>query len=142
MTHARERRTSKNFVSSSHQGALLMQGSEPLSAVLDIALHEGQAGLLLRQGWRVDVDAQHAAKPEVLAHALVHHLLVHTAPSNVAWARAHRKIVICELTPDADHFDPFGVVSLDQKLVWHLIPAWKKNTKRSVHVSSGRSENK
>src|ERR1041385_1663422 len=47
------------------------------------------------------------------------HLLVHTAATRIALVRAHVKILIRELTPDADHFDPFGFVSLDQKLVFH-----------------------
>lgn len=43
--------------------------------------------------------------PEIFAQTLVHHLLVHTAASRIAPVRAHRKILVCELTPDADHFD-------------------------------------
>ena len=41
ITHARERRTSKNFVSSLHQESrLFAQGSEAFFAVLGIAVHE------------------------------------------------------------------------------------------------------
>ena len=47
------------------------------------------------------------------------HLLVHAAATRIALVRAHVKILIRELTPDADHFDPFGFVGLDEKIVFH-----------------------
>ncbi len=47
------------------------------------------------------------------------HLLVHAAATRIALVRAHVKILIAELTPDADYFDPFGFIGLDQKIVFH-----------------------
>jgi hypothetical protein len=47
------------------------------------------------------------------------HLLVHAAATRIALMRAHVKILIRELTPHADHFDPLGFVRLNQEIVFH-----------------------
>jgi hypothetical protein len=47
------------------------------------------------------------------------HLLVHAAATRISLVRAYGKILIRELTPDADHFYPFGFVGFDQKVVFH-----------------------
>jgi hypothetical protein len=41
------------------------------------------------------------------------HVLVRAAAARITLVRAHVKILIAELTPDADHFDPFGFVGVD-----------------------------
>jgi hypothetical protein len=41
------------------------------------------------------------------------HLLAHATATRIALMRTHVKILIRELTPDADHFDPFGFVGVD-----------------------------
>src|SRR6185503_8266416 len=81
----------------------LTQGSEALSAVLNIALDELQTGFLVRQRRSAHVNAQHVAKPQILTYTLMHHLFVHATAPRIAFAWPHRKIVICELTPDTAH---------------------------------------
>src|SRR5258708_1270060 len=98
------------------------QCREPLSAVLSIALHEFQPSLRRRQGRRVDVNPQHADKPQILAHTLVHHLFVHAAPSRVALARTERKIAVAEFTPHAHNFDSLGFIGFHKKFVFHGRP--------------------
>src|SRR5260370_1366653 len=97
---------------------------EPLSAVLRIALHEFQATFRRRQ-WRcIDVNAQHIDKPQILAHALMHHLFAYAAPSRVIRSRTHRKILIAELTPHAHNLHPLGLVGFHKKCVFHgMLPA-------------------
>ena len=69
---------------------------------------------------KLHVDAQHVAKPEILTHTLVHHLLVHATSSKIALARAYREILVVEFTPDADHFEAFSVIGVDEKVVFHV----------------------
>ena len=47
---------------------------------------------------RADVDAEHRAEPEVFAHALVHHLLVHASTAGILGVRADTQVVVAELT--------------------------------------------
>jgi hypothetical protein len=61
------------------------------------------------------------------------HLLVHAAASRIRLVWAHVKILIPELTPDADHFDPFGFVGLDQKIVFHNYSDLKGSIIKAFH---------
>ncbi len=92
---------------------LLTQDLKAFAAVFSVALDELQTSLRMWQGWRAHVDPQHVAKPQILAHALMHHLLVHATPSTVGRVRAHQKVVVLELTPHADHLDAFRCVCVD-----------------------------
>src|SRR5687768_11089468 len=98
---------------------LLTQRIKSFAAILCITLNELQTSFLLREGWCTHVDPEHIAKPEILTHTLMDHLLVHTAATRIALVRTYVKILIRELTPDADHFDPFRLVGLDEKIVFH-----------------------
>jgi hypothetical protein len=98
---------------------LLTQSIQSFAAILCITSHELQTSFLMREGWSTHINAQHVAKPEILAHTLMDHLLVHTAASRIILERAHVKILIRELTPDTDHFDAFGFVCLNQEIVSH-----------------------
>jgi len=69
------------------------QRREPLSAVFRIALHEFQSSLRRRQRRRVDVNSQHADKPQIFTHALMHHLLVHVAPRGSPRAAAPEDLI-------------------------------------------------
>jgi hypothetical protein len=93
--------------------------SEPLAAMFRVAFHEPDAGFLFRKRRGIDFDAQHVAKPQVLAHALMHHLFVHAASARIAVLRPYWKLLILELAPYADHLDALGFVSFDQKIVLH-----------------------
>src|SRR5260370_29894325 len=97
----------------------LPQGHEPLSAVLCISLHEFQSSLCRRKWRRANLNSQHVDEPQILAHALVHHLFVHAAPSPVARAWTHWKILVAEFTPHAHHFDPLGLISFHKKAIFH-----------------------
>src|SRR5712692_584248 len=109
MTHARGLCTSKNFVSHSHQE----------SSFLRIAFHEFQPRLHRRQRRRVDVDPQHVQEPQILARALVHHLLPHAPPSRISPSRTHRKILVTEFAPDAYDLDPFRLIGFNKEVVSH-----------------------
>src|SRR5260370_16421603 len=95
------------------------QGLKPFPTVLRITLDELPPHLLRRQRRRAHVNSQHGAKPEVLAHALVHHLLPHAAPSPVVRSRTHRQILIAKLAPHADNLHALGLVCLYQEVVSH-----------------------
>src|SRR5271166_800873 len=89
---------------------LLAQLREPFSAVSRVLLDELQASFWFWQRWCFDVDSEHGPKPQILADALMHHLLMNTTSPWIITAGAHRKIVIPELAPHADHFDSFTCV--------------------------------
>src|SRR5260370_10275475 len=97
----------------------LPQRRQPLSAVLRIALHEFQSSLCRRQWRRANVNSQHIDEPQILAHALVHHLFSHAAPSRVARAWTHGKILVAEFTPHAHHFHPLCLISFHKKAIFH-----------------------
>jgi hypothetical protein len=48
------------------------------------------------------------------------HLLVHATPSRIVAMRAHGEILVSEFTPNADHFDAFGFVGVNEKVIVHL----------------------
>src|SRR5260370_1775091 len=55
----------------------------------------------------------------MLAQAVMHHLLAHSAPSRVTRSGTHRKIPIAELTPDAHNLHPLGLVGFHKECVFH-----------------------
>src|SRR5262245_36883980 len=89
------------------------QRLEAFAAVFRVALHELDPYFALRKRRRTDIDAQHAPKPGVLADALMHHVLVHAASARIRRMRPHWKILVPELAPDAQDFEPLGLVALD-----------------------------
>src|SRR5450756_225291 len=98
---------------------LLLEYSESLAAMFRIASHEPGAGFLFRERRGTDFDAQRVAKPQVLAHALMYHLLVHAASARIALLRPYRKVLILELAPHAQDLHALRLVSLDQKIILH-----------------------
>jgi hypothetical protein len=80
---------------------LLSERREPLPTIFGVAFQESRACFGLWQRGRVDVDAEHGATPRIFAHALVHHLLVHTAAARVALTRSDGKVLVLELAPHA-----------------------------------------
>src|SRR5678810_774346 len=98
---------------------LLLEYRESLAAMFCIALYEPGAGFLFRERRSTDLDAQHVPKPQVLAHALMHHLLVHAPAARIALPRPYREVFVLELAPHAQDFHSFRLVSLDQKIVFH-----------------------
>jgi len=92
---------------------------EPLAAMFRVTFHEPDAGFLFRKRRGTAFDAQHVAKPQVLAHALMHHVLVHAPAARIALPRPYREIFVLELAPHAQNFHSFRLVSLDQKIVFH-----------------------
>src|SRR5579864_3489327 len=98
---------------------LVLQRRQALSAVLRIALDELQPRFRSRQRRSPHINSEHVPEPQVLAHALMYHLLAHAAPPRISFPWPHRKIRIAELAPHADHLHPLGRVSLHQKCVSH-----------------------
>src|SRR5262249_48888133 len=95
------------------------QSGLPLSAILCIATHELQAGFS-RWEWRgAHIEAEHVDKPQVLADTLVHHMLVDAPPSRIRRIRADRQVFVFEHAPNAYNLYPLGLVSLDEKVVFH-----------------------
>src|SRR5262249_11023454 len=78
------------------------------------------ARFLSGEGWGTDVDSEHIAKPQVLAYALVHHLLVDAAPSYICCIGANLEIFIAKLAPYTNDLYAFRRVGIHQELVSHL----------------------
>src|SRR5438093_7507659 len=98
---------------------LLPQRGEPFSAVFRVSLHELEPCLLLRKRRRAYVNSKHVAKPEILADALMHHLLMHAAPARIAVSRTNGKIFVLKLAPHADDLQPLGRIGLDKEVIFH-----------------------
>ena len=90
---------------------------EASGAVRSVLLDERDPRFGLRERRRVHIDAEHLAKPDVLAHALMDHLFAHAAPSWIVTFRSYQQILVSELAPDADHFDSLGFIAVDEKVV-------------------------
>src|SRR5437867_11732280 len=73
---------------------LVSQRGKPFLAVFRVSLHELEARLLLRQRRRTYVNSKHVAKPEILADALAHHLLMHATPSWIGLSTTNQKVVL------------------------------------------------
>src|SRR5688572_10973407 len=99
----------------------LAQLSETPSAVLGVEPNEFQSGFVQRQRRCSYVDAQHVAKPGVLADALVHHLFVHAPSARITAPRTNGEIGVDELAPDADDLDALRGVSINEEIVGHKV---------------------
>src|SRR5260370_18785897 len=95
------------------------QRREPLSAVFRVTLHKFQSSLGRRQWRRANVNSEHADKPQVFTHALMHHLFAHAAPSRVPRPWPHRKIRIPEFAPHANDLDALSFVRFNKKSASH-----------------------
>src|ERR1700685_117340 len=123
----------------------LLQRCQPLPTVRGVLLHKLQPRLDFWQ-WRLaeadrsvrltHIDAQHVAKPQILAHALMYHLLPHTPPARVVRPRTHRHVLIPELAPHADHLHAFSGVRLDKKFVSHNLECYSGLRLRSFSTHS------
>ena len=80
------------------------------------------SSLIRRQDRPTGLDAEHRAEPQVLADALVHHLLVDTPPSSIGRMRATPQVRILKHAPDAQHLEALGLVRIDQELISHQSP--------------------
>ena len=49
----------------------------------------------------------------------MHHLLMNTTSPWIITPGAHRKIIVPELAPHADHFDSFGRIRFHEKVISH-----------------------
>jgi erythrin-vacuolar iron transport family protein len=99
---------------------LAPQDIQSLSGVLRVPGDEAKPVLHGGQGRRLDMNPEHAAKPQVFADALVHHLLPHASAAAVDCMGPGRKILIAEHTPNTDHFEPLGFVGVHQELIAHF----------------------
>src|SRR5579863_7427394 len=77
-----------------------LQYGQALGAVLGIALHELPANLARGQRWRFHINAENGSKPEVLADALMHHLLVHASSARIGSIRPDWQLIVAEHAPD------------------------------------------
>src|SRR5947209_6458211 len=100
---------------------LVTQFGQALSAIAGVSPDEFQPGLICRQRRRLNINVEHCSKPEVFANTLMHHVLLDTAPTHVAWVRPEREVLVIEHGPGADHLDALGFVRFDQKVVSHQI---------------------
>lgn len=122
MTQARERRTSKNLVSNSRHASSLVCNAPrrfPLSATYlfrNSILFSG-----FGSGGRAYINSQHVAEPQILAYALMHHLLMQTAAARIAGVGPYRQILVAELAPHTDHFQPLCVVAFYEKRISHSV---------------------
>src|SRR5262249_18888423 len=108
-----------------------LERRQPPGAEICVTLHEAEPRLRRWQRWRTYLDTKHVAKPQVLADALMHHLLVHAASARVASIRTERKILIMKLTPHAHNFDSFRFIRFYQKTIFHPRHLTEKPGKRA-----------
>src|SRR5207237_9321926 len=94
------------------------------------ARDEAETRFTARERRRADVDAEHGAKPGVLADALMHHVLAHAASPRIVRLRTHVEILIAELAPHAEHLDALRLVAVDQEVVRHN--DFKYSTRRAA----------
>src|SRR5579862_8959426 len=110
------------------------QLGQALSAILGIPLHKLQPCFHLRQRRRAHINPQHVAKPQVFAHGLMHHLLMHVASPRVALPRTHRQILVAKFAPHTDDFHALGRIRLDKKCVSHS-RKWYPNSPQPTPMS-------
>src|SRR6478735_3682006 len=108
------------------------QHREALFAVFLVPPHEFQPDFFFRQRRCTDVYVEHRPKPDVLADTLMHHMLMETAAARIGRVGTDRKIMIREHAPGADHFDTLRLISLDQKVISHRGPPWKREAALTV----------
>ena len=99
--------------------SLLTKSGQALSAIFGVTGHKLPANFPRRQGRRAHINAEHVSKPEIFTHALMHHVLVKTAPSCIGRVGPSRKVFIFEHAPHAENFDPLGFVGIEEEVVFH-----------------------
>src|SRR3984957_1640667 len=129
----RPRHVEKLRVGLPPQIVLPLQRRQSLPAVLRITFHKLQPHFLLWQRRRTHINPKHVAEPQVFAHALMHHLLQHAAPSRVILPRPNAKILIPKLAPHAHHLHSLGGICLDEKCVSHSRKCYP-NFPNSIHA--------
>src|SRR6185369_12769693 len=75
--------------------------------------------LTCRKRRRAHVDPQHVAEPQILADALMHHLLQHTASTRVAFIGPDAQVFIPKFAPHAENLDPLSRITLDKEVIFH-----------------------
>src|SRR5579883_1655492 len=80
---------------------LAPQRRQPLPAVFRVSPHKLEPRLAAGQRRRSHVDSQHVPEPQVLAHALMHHLLSHAPPPRIPRIRPELHVLVSELAPHA-----------------------------------------
>src|SRR5258708_23817756 len=89
---------------------------------------------------RTNVNPQHVDKPQIFAHALVHHLFANAAPSRIRLSRTHRQVLVAEFTPHAHNFYPLGPVRFHQEFISHdshpAKRAWRKFSPPPIDAST------
>src|SRR4029453_4659284 len=82
-----------------------------------------------------NIDTQHRPKPQVLAHALVNHLLADAAASAIGLMRTHGQVLVLEHAPDAYDLHDFRLVGVNEELVSHR-PSLDPAPRRSLRSSA------
>src|SRR5579859_1515984 len=98
---------------------LRLQGGPPLPAVLRITFDEFEPYFRIRQRRCPHVNSQHVPEPQILAHALMHHLFMHASPAWIPIARPNRQVLIPKFAPDAQHLDPLRRIGFNKEVVTH-----------------------
>src|SRR5262245_8966981 len=92
---------------------------QPLAGVGRVAPNELEPGFRLRQRRRADIDAQYVPKPEILADALMHHVLQDAPTTAITGVGPDREVLVAERGPGTQHLDPLGGVGIYQKGIPH-----------------------
>ena len=79
-----------------------------------------QSGFLFGQRRLPHVDPENVREPEILADALVHHLLMDAAAAPVGRVRSHRQVVVGGHAPHAQRLEALGLVGVDEKIEAHV----------------------
>src|SRR5262249_39123438 len=83
---------------------------EAFSAIFGVLAHELQASFVFRQRRRSDINIEDVPEPQILADTLMHPMFLEGAATLIHGTGAHRKILVPEHAPGADHFDALGLV--------------------------------
>ena len=97
----------------------MLQRGKPPAAIFGVTPDELQSRFLLRQRRRSNVNTEHVKKPQVLAHALVNHLLAYAPAASVGRMRPYGQVFVAELAPHAEHFHSLRGIGLDKEGTGH-----------------------
>src|SRR5512143_3353844 len=101
---------------------LFPENDQPLSGILSISFYEFEPHLSRGQGRCTDINAEHVAKPFVLTHTLMNHMLTRVSISSEQWMGADRKILIPEHAPNVQGLKPLDVIGIHKKIILHVNP--------------------
>jgi hypothetical protein len=87
---------------------------------LGISFNVLKTGFLLGKRGCANIDVEYIAEPFVFTDALIYHVLQWITISSIQRMRTDEKIVIHEHTPNAEGLDPFGIIGVHKKIIFHI----------------------